>query len=177
MRRAGEGPVMAMPEALPGPVIPTDPERRVLSGLCDWAIALAATEGAPQFTAAVLSGDTEICRARNDVAQTCDPSRHAEIAAIAEAGRRLGRRDLSGHTLISSCQPCEMCLAAMRWAGMDRLIFAARQENLGSGFFQFGALSIADLQRASGGAFAYLGGVDEARMLPVYQPNESGGTA
>ncbi len=165
---------MAMTTARPGPVIPTDTEARVLSDLCDWAIALAATEGAPQFTAAVLDGDTEISRARNEVARTCDPSRHAEIAAIAEAGRRLGRRDLAGHTLISSCQPCEMCLAAMRWAGIDRLIFAARQENLGPGFFQFGALSIADLQRASGGAFAYAGGVDEARVLHIYQPRGSG---
>jgi tRNA(Arg) A34 adenosine deaminase TadA len=162
---------------MPDPVIPTAAERRVLAELCDWALALADTEGAPQFTAAVTGGGAEIARARNEVARTHDPSRHAEIAAIADAGRRLGRRDLAGHTLISSCQPCEMCLAAMRWAGIDRLIFAATQESLGAGFFQFGALNIADLQRASGGAFAYAGGIDEARVLRLYQSNESGGTA
>lgn len=159
---------------MPDTVVPSVAERRVLSQLCDWAVTLAEIEGAPQFTAAVMAGDTEVCRARNDVARTHDPSRHAEIAAIAEAGRSLGRRDLAGHTLISSCQPCEMCLAAMRWAGIDRLIFAATQDNLGPGFFQFGALSIADLQRASGGAFAYAGGVDEARVLHIYQPRGSG---
>ena len=159
------------------PVIATEAERRVLSELCDWAIALAATAGKPQFTAAVLEGETEICRARNDVAQTCDPSRHAEIAAIAEAGRRLGRPDLAGHTLLASCQPCEMCLAAMRWSGIDRLIFAARQENLGPGFFQFGQLGIDDLQRASGGAFAYLGGLHETRILSIYQTRGAGPTA
>lgn len=155
------------------PVIPTDAERRKLSEICDWAIALAKAERAPQFTAAVLSGETEICRARNDVAQTCDPSRHAEIAALAEAGRLRGRHDLSRHTLIASCQPCEMCLAAMRWAGIDRLIFAARQENLGTGFFQFGALGIEDLCAASGHAFAYLGGLEESRVLPLYRPGET----
>jgi len=162
--------------AMPDPVIPTAAERRVMAQLCDWALALAETGGAPQFTAAVMHGETEIARARNDVAQTCDPSRHAEIAAIAEAGRRRGRPDLSGHTLIASCQPCEMCLAAMRWAGIARLIFAATQDNLGPGFFQFGQLGIDDLHRASGGAFAYLGGVDEARVLPVYQPRHGGET-
>ena len=162
---------------MPAPIIPTQAEQRILSELCDWAIALAASDGAPQFTAAVLDGETEICRARNDVAQTCDPSRHAEIAALAEAGRLRGRPNLAGHTLIASCQPCEMCLAAMRWARIDRLIFAARQESLGDGFFQFGRLTIADLQHASGGAFAYAGGVNEARVLSVYQPRETGKTA
>jgi len=159
------------------PVIPTAFERQVLSDICDWALRLAEGEGAPQFTAAVLHGDEEVARARNEVAATCDPSRHAEIVAIAAAARRLGRRDLSGHTLMSSCQPCEMCLAAMRWARIDRLIFAARQESLGAGFFQFGALDIGDLSRASGHAFAYLGGIGEARVLPLYRPRDEGGTA
>jgi len=162
---------------VPDPVIPTAPERQALSEICGWALRLAEGEGAPQFTAAILHGDAEVARARNEVAATGDPSRHAEIAAIAAAARRLGRRDLSGHTLLSSCQPCEMCLAAMRWARIDRLIFAARQESLGAGFFQFGALGIADLQRASGDAFAYLGGIGEARVLPLYRPRDEGGTA
>jgi tRNA(Arg) A34 adenosine deaminase TadA len=154
---------------MPGCVIPTAPERDVLSELCDWAVQLAQEAGAPQFTAAILHGDEVIARARNEVAATCDPSRHAEIVAIADAARRLGRRDLSGLTLLSSCQPCEMCLAAMRWARIDRLIFAARQESLGAGFFQFGALDIAALRAASGDAFDYLGGLHEARVLPVYR--------
>ena len=164
-------------ERPPAPVIPTAAERQLLSELCDWALERAATDGAPQFTAAVLSGETEIARAHNEVARTCDPSRHAEIVAIAAAGRHLGRRDLSGHTLLSSCQPCEMCLAAMRWSRIDRLIFAATQENLGEGFFQFGSLGIADLQRASGGAFAYTGGLHEARVLPLYVPRDTGSRA
>jgi tRNA(Arg) A34 adenosine deaminase TadA len=67
-----------------------------------------------------------------------------------------------------------MCLTAMRWSRIDRLIFAARHESIGDGFFQFGALGIADLQRASGGAFAYLGGLEEARVLPLYAPRETG---
>ena len=89
---------MPMPEAS-RPGDPHEGRTRILSDLCDWALSLAETEGAPQFTAAMMDGDTEICRARNDVARTHDPSRHAEIAAIAGAGRQLGRPDLAGHTL------------------------------------------------------------------------------
>jgi len=121
----------------------------------------------------VMRGDQEVARARNDVAETCDASRHAEIAVMPQAGRAMGRVDLSGHTLLSSCQPCEMCLAAMRWAGITRLIFAARQEALGDGFFKFGRLTIADLQAASGGAFEYIGGLHEAHVLAMYRMGEA----
>jgi len=161
----------------PATVTPTGAERRALADICDWALSLAQARGAPQFTAAILHDADEIARAHNEVAATGDPSRHAEIVAIATAAGRCGRRDLSGHTLLSSCQPCEMCLAAMRWARIDRLIFAARQESLGDGFFQFGALDINHLQRASGDAFGYLGGVEEARVLPLYRPSRGEGGA
>jgi len=154
-------------------VVPSAAEDRLLRELCDWALDLARAQGGRQFTAAVMRGDQEMARARNDVAETCDASRHAEIAALAQAGRALGRADLSGHTLLSSCQPCEMCLAAMRWAGITRLIFAARQEALGQGFFQFGQLSITDLRAASGGAFDYLGGLHEARVLSMYRTGKA----
>jgi tRNA(Arg) A34 adenosine deaminase TadA len=92
---------------------------------------------------------------------------------MAQAGAARGGADFSGLTLLSSCQPCEMCLAAMRWAGITRLIFAARQEALGEGFFKFGRLTIADLQAASGGAFEYLGGRHEARVLHMYRMGEA----
>lgn len=156
-----------------GTVTPSAAEDRLLRELCDWALDLASAQGGRQFTAAVMRADQEVARARNDVAETCDASRHAEIAAMARAGRALGRVDLSGHTLLSSCQPCEMCLAGMRWAGITRLIFAARQEALGEGFFKFGRLTIADLHAASGGAFEYLGGLHEAHVLAMYRGGEA----
>lgn len=156
-----------------GTVIPSAAEDRLLLELCDWALELARVQGGRQFTAAVMQGDHEVARARNDVAETCDASRHAEIAAMAQAGAARGGADFSGLTLLSSCQPCEMCLAAMRWAGITRLIFAARQEALGEGFFKFGRLTIADLQAASGGAFEYLGGRHEARVLHMYRMGEA----
>ena len=51
-----------------------------------------------------------------------DPTAHAEMAAIRDAARRLGQRDLSGCTLYSSSRPCPMCEAAAYWAGVDRLV-------------------------------------------------------
>jgi tRNA(Arg) A34 adenosine deaminase TadA len=147
---------------------PNDLERQVLSGIVSWALQIAESRGAPVFTAAVLRGGAELCRAQNRVAETCDPTRHAEVEAIARAGSIIGGPDLTGCTLIASCQPCEMCLAAMRWAGIDRVVFAATHAGIGEAYFKFPRLGIADLCAASGHAFTYSGGHDEARALPLY---------
>jgi tRNA(Arg) A34 adenosine deaminase TadA len=147
---------------------PSEIESRVLRDIVGWALDIAGSKGAPVFTAAILRDGAELCRAENRVAETCDPTRHAEVEAIARAGALLGRPDLSGCTLIASCQPCEMCLAAMRWARIDRVVFAATQESIGRGFFKFPRLGIADLHAAADGGFSYHGGHDEARALPLY---------
>ncbi|MFD1511325.1 nucleoside deaminase [Lacimonas salitolerans] len=148
---------------------PSDLEASVLEQIVDWALEIAQTKGTPVFTAAILKDSAELCRAENRVAATCDPTRHAEVEAIAKAGAMLGTPDLSGCTLIASCQPCEMCLAAMRWARIDRVVFAATQEAVGGGFFQFPALGIADLHAASGAAFTWHGGHAQALALPLYK--------
>lgn len=147
---------------------PSELEARVLDQIVDWALEIAQTKGAPVFTAAILRNGAELCRAENRVADTCDPTRHAEVEAIARAGAIVNTPDLSGCTLIASCQPCEMCLAAMRWARIDRVVFAATQQAVGDGFFQFPALGLADLHAASGGAFTWHGGHAQARALPLY---------
>jgi tRNA(Arg) A34 adenosine deaminase TadA len=54
-----------------------------------------------------------------------DPTAHAEMEAIRDAARRLGARDLSGHTMYSSSKPCPMCEAAAYWAGVDELYYGA----------------------------------------------------
>lgn len=57
---------------------------------------------------------------------------HAEITAIAAAGRRLGNFDLgSGERtgLYSSTEPCLMCLGATVWSGVGRLVIGARDED------------------------------------------------
>jgi tRNA(Arg) A34 adenosine deaminase TadA len=55
---------------------------------------------------------------------------HAEILALMFAQRRVGSFTLGGpgapaHELVSSCEPCAMCLGAVHWSGVRRLVFAA----------------------------------------------------
>ena len=55
---------------------------------------------------------------------------HAEVMAIAFAQRRLGLRDLghdaaNPHELVTSSQPCLMCLGAVLWSGVTSLAYGA----------------------------------------------------
>ncbi|MCG5547706.1 nucleoside deaminase [Halorhodospira halochloris] len=55
---------------------------------------------------------------------------HAEVIALALAQRRLGSHDLSDdgrvhHTLVTSAEPCAMCLGAIPWSGVSRVVFGA----------------------------------------------------
>ncbi len=59
---------------------------------------------------------------------------HAEIVAIALAQKVLGRYDLSengrfNYDLVTTTEPCAMCLGAVPWSGINRLICAARDED------------------------------------------------
>ncbi|EYD78014.1 tRNA-specific adenosine-34 deaminase [Rubellimicrobium mesophilum DSM 19309] len=151
-----------MPDPLgPPPDAPsaTEAEREALREAVRRAWALA-DDGKAAFVAAVMSGDRVIAMRANEVGEARDPSRHAEIVAIAAACEALGRVDLAGATLVTTLQPCEMCLAAMRWAGIGRVVFAARQEAVHPKYFQFGGLRLSDFQKAGAG-FTAVGGVLE----------------
>jgi len=60
----------------------------------------------------------------NRVTSANDPTAHAEVVAIRDACARLGRFDLHGAVIYSSCEPCPMCLSAIHWARLDRLVYA-----------------------------------------------------
>jgi guanine deaminase len=85
-------------------------------------------EGGP-FGAVVVLDNEIIGTGVNRVTTTHDPTAHAEVTAIRDACRRLGRFDLRGATLYSSCEPCPMCLAAILWARLDQLFYAATRED------------------------------------------------
>ena len=59
---------------------------------------------------------------------------HAEMVAIALAQKVMGHYDLSDggrekYDLVSTTEPCAMCLGAVPWSGVSRLICAARDED------------------------------------------------
>jgi len=152
---------------------PTPFEREVMVSINSWAAEIGATETGPSFTAAILRDGREIARGRNTARQDQDPTRHAEIVTIAKAAAALGSRNLKGCTLVSSCQPCEMCLSAMRWAGIDRVIFGARQEEIDAEMFRFPGLDLGNFHDACGGTFDFAGGVHADMVNHLYRDTKS----
>ena len=87
------------------------------------------------FGAVVVRGDEVIGRGHNSVVTTTDPTAHAEVVAIRDACRRLGRFDLSDCDLYTTCEPCPMCYAAAWWARIRTIYYGCdRHDAAGAGF-------------------------------------------
>jgi tRNA(Arg) A34 adenosine deaminase TadA len=61
-----------------------------------------------------------------------DPTAHAEIVAMRQAGMRLGNHRLAGATLYVTLEPCAMCAMAMIHARIARLVYAAADPKTGA---------------------------------------------
>ncbi|MEA1938125.1 MAG: nucleoside deaminase [Pseudomonadota bacterium] len=81
-------------------------------------------DGGP-FGAVIVKNEQVIGKGWNRVLVTHDPTAHAEVTAIRDACAHLGTHDLAGSVIYTSCEPCPMCLAAIYWARLDRIVMAA----------------------------------------------------
>jgi tRNA(adenine34) deaminase len=84
----------------------------------------------PVGAVVVLDGKI-IGRGRNCPIAAHDPSAHAEMIALREAGLALGNYRLEGSTLYSTLEPCVMCAGALVAARVARLVFGARDLRFG----------------------------------------------
>ncbi|MEA2983611.1 MAG: tRNA(adenine34) deaminase [Alphaproteobacteria bacterium] len=90
--------------------------------------------------ACVIWRDGEVvAEAINRVVQDGDVTRHAEILAISQAQRVLGRSDLSDCTIYSNVEPCPMCSFPIRETRIGRVVFAISSPMMG-GFSKWNVL-------------------------------------
>ena len=89
---------------------------------------MEAGEGGP-FGAVIVRDGEVIGSGWNRVLATNDPTAHAEIVAIRDACRRTGSYWLEGSAIYVNCEPCPMCLAAIHWARIGQLTFAATRKD------------------------------------------------
>jgi tRNA(Arg) A34 adenosine deaminase TadA len=102
---------------------------------CIAAAVESVSGGGGPFAALVAYDGKLVARGANCVTTLVDPTAHAEIRAIRAAATSLGRFNLAGCELFTSCEPCPMCLGAIYWARIDRVYFAAtRFEAAAAGF-------------------------------------------
>lgn len=97
----------------------------------------AALQGEVPVGALVVSAGKVVGRGYNQPIGRADPTAHAEVLALREAGRTLGDYRLGGCTLYVTLEPCPMCAAALVHARVARVVFGAwdpRQGACGSAF-------------------------------------------
>ncbi len=76
------------------------------------------------FGAVIVRDGKVIAEGANEVTSSNDPTAHAEVVAIRRACAAVEDFSLAGATIYSSCEPCPMCLSAIYWARLDRLVYA-----------------------------------------------------
>ena len=85
--------------------------------------------GGGPFGAVVVKDGEVISKCGNRVTASNDPTAHAEVLAIREAARKLGKYDLSDCEIYASCEPCPMCLGAIYWAHIGSVYYACTRDD------------------------------------------------
>lgn len=87
--------------------------------------AIAETHGETPIGAVIVKDGGVIGVGYNRRETWHDPTAHAEMIAIRNAAKALGRWRLTGCTLYVTLEPCPMCAGALVLARLDRLVFGA----------------------------------------------------
>jgi len=92
----------------------------------------AALSGEVPIAAVVYRGEEILGEAANNREAHADPTGHAEIVAIREAGRRIGEWRLEGCSMAVTLEPCPMCAGALVNARLGRLVYGATDPKAGA---------------------------------------------
>lgn len=101
----------------------------------------AADAGEVPVGAIVVQGGLIVGRGWNRNIGMHDPSAHAEITAMREAGKTVGNHRLVDCTLYVTLEPCVMCVGAMIHARLKRVVFGAADPKTGAAGGKFNLLS------------------------------------
>ncbi len=91
----------------------------------------AAADEVPVGAVAVLENRL-VAADHNRSRELSDPTAHAEILVLRQAGRVLGNYRLNDLALYVTLEPCSMCAGAMIWARIESLVFGAWDQKAGA---------------------------------------------
>lgn len=92
----------------------------------------AAADGEVPVGAIVVMNGKIMGRGRNRTEALDDPSAHAEIVALRQAGQAAGDWRLEGATLVVTLEPCPMCIGAIIQARVSCLVYGAADPRYGA---------------------------------------------
>ena len=89
-----------------------------------------ARQGDAPFGAVIVRDGQVLARGRNLARTNGDPTAHGEMIAIRQCLADHGSAVLRGSTLYTTGEPCVMCIGAILWCRVSRLVFAVSVEQL-----------------------------------------------
>ncbi|MGA9603434.1 MAG: nucleoside deaminase [Methyloceanibacter sp.] len=110
-----------------------------------------AAQGDYPFGAVIVSNGEVLARGRNLGIQEKDPTAHGEMVAIRNFLAAHGPDKLKGTTLYSSGESCPMCMGAIVWCGISRVVYGASIAQLAT---KIGQIMVTDAEIAGKTPFA-----------------------
>jgi tRNA(adenine34) deaminase len=92
----------------------------------------ACRKGEVPVGAVLVRGDQILSANHNRCIELSDPTAHAEILALRNAGELLGNYRLIGTVMYVTTEPCPMCAFAMVHSRIERLVFGTREPKFGA---------------------------------------------
>ena len=89
---------------------------------------LGLSKGEVPVGAVIVIDNKIIARAHNLTETLCDVTAHAEILAITAASNFLGSKYLHDCSLYVTLEPCPMCLGALYWSQISRIVYSAKDK-------------------------------------------------
>jgi tRNA(adenine34) deaminase len=125
--------------------------------------AKARDAGEVPVGAVVALDGVIVGRGFNHPIAACDPTAHAEVAAIRDAARRVGNYRLTGAALYVTIEPCLMCVGALVHARIGTLVYGVVEPKSGAVVSTVRGAELPGLNHR----FAVVGGVleEECRAL------------
>lgn len=128
-----------------------------------------AARGKSRFGAVIVRDGLVLARGRSLVRQEGDPTAHAEMVAIRRFLAKYGRDKLRGTTLYTSGESCAMCMGAIVWCRISRVVYGASLAELAPKIHQ---IMVTNTEIADNTPFAEIGitgGVLAAEALALFE--------
>ena len=82
------------------------------------------------YGAAIVKDGAIVVKGFNTATRDRDTTAHAEVNVIRAAIKAIPGLSLRGYTLYTSSEPCPMCMGAIIWAAVSRVVFGASIQQL-----------------------------------------------
>ena len=129
----------------------------------------AVEKGNTPFGSLLVIDDEVVRRSRNTTVTEEDITAHPELKLARWAARELDAEERAACTMYTSTEPCEMCSAAIHYAGLDRVVFSVSTGALADLRGTEAGYTCTELIAAKGGETTVEGPILEAAGLAVHE--------